>query len=249
MLIKNDKYCPLISIITVSFNSEATIERTIQSILDQKYNNIEHIIIDGLSSDKTLEIIKKYGDKVRYYSEPDEGIYDAVNKGLKLYSGEYVGFVFSDDYLFPDAIDILVKYIRKYPYKDFFFGSVRKHYGIVHGYRPWMIPFSWGFYTSFSPGFFIKRSSQKKLGFFNLKYKCSSDYDYFYKMIAKEKFKGVGTKKNELFGVFSRGGFSSKINSFDHMFECTKIRLYNQQNKILILITLVLKFITNLKRL
>jgi glycosyltransferase involved in cell wall biosynthesis len=124
MLIKNDKYCPLISIITVSFNSEATIERTIQSILDQKYNNIEHIIIDGLSSDKTLEIIKKYGDKVRYYSEPDEGIYDAVNKGLKLYSGEYVGFVFSDDYLFPDAIDILVKYIRKYPYKDFFLGQL-----------------------------------------------------------------------------------------------------------------------------
>ena len=67
MLIKNDKYSPLISIITVSFNSEATIGRTIQSILDQKYNNIEHIIIDGLSSDKTLEIIKKYGDKVRLF--------------------------------------------------------------------------------------------------------------------------------------------------------------------------------------
>ena len=244
-----NKNYPLISIITVSFNSETTIERTIRSVLDQKYKNIEYIIIDGLSKDKTIEIIKKYDDKVKYLSESDEGIYDAFNKGLKLYSGDYVGFVNSDDYLLPNAIDILVKYIKKYPDKDFFFGSVRKHWGILHGYRPWKIPFSWGFYSSHSTGFFIKRNSAKKLGFYNLKYKYSSDYDYFYRMIVKEKFKGMGTKKDEVFGVFSRGGYSSRINFFDHMVECTKIRLDNGQNKILVLISFILKFVSNLKRL
>jgi glycosyltransferase involved in cell wall biosynthesis len=244
-----NKNYPLISIITVSFNSETTIERTIRSVLDQKYKNIEYIIIDGLSKDKTIEIIKKYDDKIKYLSESDEGIYDAFNKGLKLYSGDYVGFVNSDDYLLPNAIDILVEYIKKYPDKDFFFGSVRKHWGILHGYRPWKISFSWGFYSSHSTGFFIKRDSAKKLGFYNLKYKYSSDYDYFYRMIVKEKFKGMGTKKDELFGVFSRGGYSSRINFFDHMVECTKIRLDNGQNKILVLISFILKFVSNLKRL
>lgn len=244
-----NKNYPLISIITVSFNSEATIERTIKSVLDQKYKNIEHIIIDGLSKDRTIEIIKKYNDKVKYLSEFDQGIYDAFNKGLKLYSGDYVGFVNSDDYLLPNAIDILVEYIKKYPDKDFFFGSVRKHWGILHGYRPWKISFSWGFYSSHSTGFFIKRNSAKKLGFYNLKYKHSSDYDYFYRMIVKEKFKGMGTKKDELFGVFSRGGYSSRINFFDHIVECTKIRLDNGQNKILVLISFILKFVSNLKKL
>ena len=68
-------------------------------------------------------------------------------------------------------------------------------------------------------------------------------------MIVKEKFKGMGTKKDELFGVFSRGGYSSRINFFDHMVECTKIRLDNGQNKILVLISFILKFVSNLKRL
>ena len=142
-----------------------------------------------------------------------------------------------------------MKYIKKYPDKDFFFGSVRKHWGILYGYRPWKISFSWGFYSSHSTGFFIKRNSAKKLGFYNLKYKYSSDYDYFYRMIVKEKFKGMGTKKDELFGVFSRGGYSSRIDFFDHMVECTKIRLDNGQNKIFVLISFILKFVSNLKRL
>jgi glycosyltransferase involved in cell wall biosynthesis len=249
MLSKN-KYNPLISIITVCYNSEETLARTIESIINQTYKNIEYIIIDGASTDSTLKIIKKYDHKIsKWISEKDKGIYDAFNKGLKLYSGNYVGFVNSDDFLLPNAIDILVEYIKKYPDKDFFFGSVRKHWGILHGYRPWKILFSWGFYSSHSTGFFIKRNSAKKLGFYNLKYKYSSDYDYFYRMIVKEKFKGIGTKKTEIFGVFSRGGYSSRINFFDHMVECTKIRLDNGQNKILVLISFILKFVSNLKRL
>ena len=82
----------------------------------------------------------------------------------------------------------------------------------------------------------------KIVGKYNLKYKLSSDYDYFYRMIVKHRLKGIGTKKNELFGHFQRGGFSSKHKFFDHLVECTRIRLDNNQNKLMVLVTVVIKF-------
>ena len=241
---------PLISIVTVSLNSQKTIQRTIDSVKNQIYKNIEYIIIDGGSEDKTVSIIKNNSTTVKkWVSENDNGIYDAFNKGLRIFSGDYIGFLNSDDYLLPDAMNILVNYINKNPNKDFFFGSVKKHWGILHGYKPWKIFYTWGFYSSHSSGFYIKREAAKIVGNYNLKYKYSADYDYFYKMIVKHKLKGVGTKKNEVFGVFSRGGFSSKINFFDHMCECTKIRLDNGQNKLIVLLTFFIKYIFNLKKL
>lgn len=96
---KNDN--PLITVITVSFNSAKTIEKTILSVLDQTYKNIEYIIIDGGSTDGTLEIIKKYNDRVSYWiSEKDGGIYDAMNKGIDASNGKYLNFMNSDDYFF-----------------------------------------------------------------------------------------------------------------------------------------------------
>ena len=241
---------PLISIITVCYNSENSIAKTIESIISQRYKNIEFIIIDGKSQDKTLSIINNYKSKIsKIISEKDDGIYDAFNKGLKLASGDLIGFVNSDDVLTPESLEILVKYYNNYPKKDFFFGAVKKHWGVLHGYKPWKINFTWGFYSSHSTGFFIKKDAAKIVGTYNTKYKYSADYDYFYRMIVKHKLKGIGTKKNELFGIFARGGFSSKINFFDHLVECTKIRLDNGQNKIIVLITIIFKFITNIKRL
>lgn len=240
---------PLISIITVSLNSDKTIQRTIDSVKKQTYKNIEYIIIDGGSIDNTLEIIKKNSSNItKWISEKDNGIYDAFNKGLNIFSGDFIGFLNSDDYLYPNAIETLVNYINTYPEKDFFFGSVKKHWGILHGYKPWKIFYSWGFYSSHSSGFYIKKEAAKIVGTYNLKYKYSADYDYFYRMIVKLKLKGVATKKNEVFGVFSRGGFSSKIDFFDHMCECTKIRVDNGQNKFLVLLTFIIKYIFNLKR-
>jgi len=248
--LNQNKLDPLISIITVCYNSEKTIQRTIESIINQTYNNIEFIVIDGKSNDGTLNIIDKYKDHIsKLISEKDNGIYDAFNKGLSLCSGDLIGFVNSDDILMPNALEILVKYYNKYPKRDFFFGAVKKHWGIMHGYKPWKIHFTWGFYSSHSTGFFIKKKAAEQVGFYNTKYKYSADYDYFYRMIVKLKLSGIGTKKNELFGVFSRGGYSSTINFFDHMNECTRIRLDNKQNKILVLFTIILKFIMNLKRL
>jgi glycosyltransferase involved in cell wall biosynthesis len=240
---------PTISIITVVLNGEKTIEETINSVLNQKYNNLQYIILDGGSNDKTNEIINKYKDKIYYYkSEKDLGIYDAFNKGLDVANGDLIGFINSDDVFTNNALDILIKYYYKYPDKDFFFGAVKKHYAVLHGFKPWKIRFSWGFYSSHSSGFFIKKSAAEKVGKYNLKYKYSSDYDYFYRMIVKHKLKGIGTKKNELFGIFRRGGFSSRTDFTEHMIEELRIRRDNNQSLIILFFIFLVKIIFNYRK-
>jgi len=239
----------LVSIITVVKNNKLHLEETIKSILNQKNKNFEYIIIDGNSNDGTLDIIRKYEDKIDYWvSDIDYGIYDAFNKGLKYAKGEYIGFVNSDDLLTKNALEILEKYIKKNPNIDFIFGSVKKHWGVLHGYKPWKIHLAWSFYSSHSTGFYIKKKAADKVGKYNLKYKYSADYDYFYRMIVEHKLKGIGTKKNELFGIFRRGGFSSKIEFIDHFFETIEIRIDNNQNKYLVLLIFILKFLKNLNK-
>ena len=149
---------PKISIITVVLNSEKFLEETIKSVLDQNYNNLEYIIIDGGSTDKSLDIVEKYKKKISFFlSEKDNGIYDAFNKGLARATGDIIGIVNSDDIYTKDAFKIILKYFNQYPEKDFYFGAVEKHYATLYGYKPWKIKFSWGFYSSHSSGFFIKR--------------------------------------------------------------------------------------------
>jgi len=240
---------PLVTIITVVKNGEKFIHETFESIFKQSYKNFEYIVIDGGSSDETINKIKQNEDKIDYWiSESDDGIYDAFNKGLTLARGELIGFCNSDDVLLPNALEILFKYYNENIDKDFFFGSVKKHWGVLHGYRPWKIYWSWGFYSSHSTGFFIKKNSAKKNGFYNLKYKHSSDYDYFYRMIVKNKMKGVATKKNEIFGIFRRGGYSSKISFFDHFIEEITIRLDNGQNRLLVLFIFIYKFLKHFRK-
>jgi glycosyltransferase involved in cell wall biosynthesis len=245
----NNSKRPLITIITVTKNSEKFLETTIKSVTNQTNKNFEYILIDGGSTDNTLNIIKKYQNKINYWvSEDDKGIYSAFNKGLSLSQGGYIGFVNSDDKLKKKALSILGKYIRQYPDLDFFFGTVKKHWGVLHGYKPWKIFYSWGFYTSHSTGFYIKTESAKKIGYYNLKYKYSSDFDYLYRMIVKFKMKGIAVKKNELFGIFRRGGFSSKVRFIDHVMEDYRIRINNGQNVILILLIFFYKIIKNIKK-
>ena len=112
---------PVISIITVVLNGEKTIEETIKSVLNQKYKNLQYILLDGGSKDGTIKIINKYKDKIYYFkSEKDLGIYDAFNKGLDVANGDLIGFINSDDIFTDNALDILNKYYCKYPDKDFF---------------------------------------------------------------------------------------------------------------------------------
>lgn len=108
----------LVSIITVCFNSEKHIEQTIQSVVGQTYAPIEYIIIDGLSEDKTMNIVKTYAQKytsvIKYVSEKDTGIYNAMNKGLRMATGELIGIINSDDWYELDAVETVVKAYEKY---------------------------------------------------------------------------------------------------------------------------------------
>ena len=237
-----------ISIITVTKNSEAYLQDTIDSLSRQTYQNFEHIIIDGASSDQTLNIIKKNSDKIsKWISEPDQGLYYAMNKGLNFCTGEIIGILNSDDVYFPDALSTVNDYFTKNEI-DFLFGSVLKH-KLMHGFYPKKIHWTFGFYTTHSVGFFIKRTSQNKIGPYNTKYKWSADYDNFYKMIVKHKMKGMATKKNEVFGKFRLGGLSSSIKYIYFLKENNQIRLDNGQNKIIVFTIFVLRLLRNFKRL
>lgn len=120
-----------VSILTVSFNSEKTISRTIESVLQQTYPNIEYIIVDGASTDCTMQIVEEYRERFqqkgiayRYISESDKGIYDAMNKGIKMSSGALIGIINSDDWYEPNAVSCAVENYEKYAY-DLFYGDLR----------------------------------------------------------------------------------------------------------------------------
>lgn len=116
---------PLVSVITVSLNSEGSIEKTIRSVIDQTYRNIEYLVIDGGSTDGTLDIIRENENYIAYWlSEPDRGIYDAMNKGIVLCRGEIIGIINSDDWYLPDAIEQVVKAYREHRDVDVFFGDL-----------------------------------------------------------------------------------------------------------------------------
>ena len=238
-----------ISVVTVTKNSEKYLEENIQSLSNQTYRNFEHIIIDGASTDKTIKIIKKNSNKItKWISEPDEGLYFAMNKGIKLCTGDIIGILNSDDIYYPEALSIVNRYFSKNKNLDFLFGSVHKH-KLMHGYFPKKIKWTFGFYTAHSVGFFIKKKSQFNVGFYDTQYKYSADYDLFYKMIVKSKMFGISTNKDEILGRFRPGGISSKIKYLDFLKENNRIRINNGQNIFFVYFIFILRLIRNFKNL
>ena len=237
-----------ISVITVTKNSEKFLEENIESLSKQTYKNFEHIIIDGKSTDKTIDIIKKNSSKIsKWISEPDNGLYDAMNKGIKLSEGDVIAILNSDDIYYQKALEIVNNYFSKYDNLDFIFGSVHKH-KLMHGYYPKKIYWTFGFYTTHSVGFFIKKSSQMKVGFYDTQYKFSADYDLFYRMIVKNKMYGISTKKNEILGKFRQGGLSSRIKYLDFLKENNRIRINNGQNILVVYIIFILRLLKNFRK-
>ncbi len=237
-----------ISIITVTKNSEQYLEKNILSVSKQKYKNYEHIIIDGKSTDRTIDIINRHKKKIKYFiSEKDKGLYDAMNKGIKKSTGDIIGVLNSDDVYYNETLDIVNRYFNKYKKLDFLFGSVNK-YKLLHGYYPQKIKWSFGFYSTHSIGFFIKKEAHKKVGFYNIKYKYSADYDLFYRLIVKKKMIGMATKKSEVFGKFRSGGLSSRIRYIDFLKECTQIRLDNKQNFFIVYLIFFARLLRNYKK-
>ena len=230
-----------ITIITVVKNNKNTLEKCIKSVLNQNYENLEYIIIDGNSSDGTDEIINKYRNNInKIIREKDDGIWDAMNKGIRHANGDIIGFLNSDDYYFDNTLETVNKYFSKNEI-DFLFGSVEK-YKLLHGYKPWLVKWSFGFYTSHSVGFFIKTDKHKEVGLYDSRF-FSADLDFFYKLIAKHKMIWLSSKKDEIFGKFNRGGFSSKINYIDHLMDLNQIRIKNNQNKFFVYFLFLIKII------
>ena len=239
---KDKKKNPLISIIMVVLNIKKYIQKSINSVVNQNYKNFELIIIDGKSTDGTLNILKKNNLKIDFWiSRKDKGLYDAMNIGIKLSRGSIISILNSDDIYYKNALKTAAEYFTKYKKIDFLFGSVIKH-KLLYGYKPWKIYWSFGFYSAHSIGFFIRKKAQKKVGYYNTKYKYSADYDLFYRMIVKHKLIGMATKKDEIFGKFRRGGISSKISFREYLNETVKIRLDNGQNILLVSIIFLLKY-------
>jgi len=240
LLINNPiKKKPFFSIITVAKNDEKNIEKTIKSVTQQSFTNYEYLIVDGKSSDQTIAKIRKFKKKINILiSEEDDGIYYAMNKGIKFANGEIIVFINSGDLFTKNALEIVYNKFKKNKQIDCVFGTVLRHYTqksiLKSGFNLKKLIYNFDFATAHSTGFFLKKKLYNLLNNFNTKYKCSADYDIYYKILLKLKLNADSTSKKQLVGIVASGGFSSKISFFKHLKEETQIRSDNNQNIFLI---------------
>ena len=190
-----NKQLPKISVITVTFNSEKTIEETINSVRSQNYKSIEHIIIDGASSDNTLKIIESYSESIAFtLSEPDDGIYHAFNKGLSKATGEIIAILNSDDVFFDAEVISLVAETFIQTRSDLVYGDtiMVKEDNLESVVRHWkssnFIPGSFrnGWHPP-HPSFFVRKSVYEKFGYFDTSIDVSADFELMLRFMEKNK--------------------------------------------------------------
>jgi len=235
ILIRKKANKTFFSIVTVVKNAEKDILQTIRSLKEQTFKNFEYLIIDGKSTDDTIKNIMKSKKYINLLiSEKDKGIYYAMNKALKFVNGKVIVFINAGDIFVKNGLLIIHKKFKKNPSADFVFGTVKRHYVestiLKYGFNKQRLKYNFDFATAHSTGFFIKKRAMNLIGKYNTIFKCSADYDLYYRALIKFNLKGDSTKKNELVGIFKSGGFSSKISFFNQLLEETKIRLHNKQN-------------------
>jgi len=186
-----------VSVVTVCHNSVNNIEATIKNVLFQSYNNIEYIVIDNCSTDGTRDIIAKYKDKIaKIISEPDNGIYDAMNKGIKLSTGDIIGTLNSDDiYADRTIISQMVRFIEKgnldAAYGDLVYVTQKNIERFVRFWRPgeykkgafrhgWVLP---------HPTFFCRKDIFERFGYFNTTFQIAADFELMLRFVEKHKIK------------------------------------------------------------
>lgn len=204
-----------ISIVTVVLNREKVIERCIQSVFNQTYSDIEYIVIDGGSSDGTLRILNKYKKKINILiSEKDNGIYDAMNKGVALATGDFVYFLNSDDELYDkNVIEDVVKVMEKNPNGGYFYGGIVCKNIFEGGTESIAMEEITNLQIKLGKNIphlslFSKRKLFDEIGGFDTKYKVNADYEWECRLV-KNKCKGFFVKK--IIGFYDQTGFSSKI--------------------------------------
>lgn len=204
-----------ISIVTVCYNSDKTIEETFKSVKEQTFNNIEYIVIDGNSTDNTISIIKKYSNIISYWkSEKDQGLYDAINKGISIATGDYVGILNSDDTFYrPSTIAEIASFLIKNPNVDAIVGDIVQHNGrkIIRKYSSinWTPEKLKNGFMPPHPSMFIKTELFRKFGNYTLGYKIAADYEliirYFLKNNIDYKYSGIITTSMAVGGASSSG--------------------------------------------
>ena len=210
-----------ISIVTVSFNGAETIRDTIESVLNQTYSDIEYIVVDGNSSDNTLDIIKEYepdfSGRMHWVSEPDKGLYDAMNKGIHLATGDFVGILNSDDTFFnTEVIEVLANFHQQNDL-DASVGNIVQHSAEgkllrIYSAKNWSPQkLKIGFMPP-HPSIFFKRELFEKLGYYHLDFVISADYELIVRFFLKHKiiwrYSGI-TTTTMLVGGLSSSGYKS----------------------------------------
>lgn len=208
-----------VSIITVVYNNAQTIKDAIDSVLSQTYKNIEYIIIDGASTDGTVEIVKSYGDKIAaFVSEPDRGLYDAMNKGIALATGEIVGILNSDDFYIDNRV--IERVVREFEekevdsvYADLVYvkhenlDKAVRYYDSRH-FSPEKFAYGW---MPAHPTFFVKRWVYEKYGVFRTDLKIGADFDILARFLYTHKISYSYIK--EVLVKMRVGGVSTSFSS------------------------------------
>lgn len=186
-----------ITVITVCYNSATTIAETLRSVRQQRYGNIEHIVVDGGSNDDTLRILAAEGGHLtQLISERDGGLYDAMNKGIQMATGDIIGFLHSDDLFFDD--DVLIRISAAFSisdadavYGDLFYVSKVNPDVVVRYWKAGEFSrdsLSWGWMPP-HPTFYVRRSVYQRLGIFDLRYRISADYDTVLRFLGMAKIR------------------------------------------------------------
>ena len=226
---------PTLSIITINYNNAVGLLKTIQSVINQSFNDFEFIIIDGNSDDESTELIKKYANKIAYsISEPDDGIYFAQNKGISIAKGEYFLFLNSGDFLISN--DVLQKVFMLNSKEDILACDMVFDYGngkLLNKSQPDTLTYFYMMESSlWHPATFIKGDLFKKYDTYDTDYKIASDYDFFLKttIVNNVSYKHISV----VLSVFDTSGISSNIKNLEkHQLERLTIqRKYFAQNLI-----------------
>jgi glycosyltransferase involved in cell wall biosynthesis len=205
----------VISIITVTYNSAATLAYTLESVKDQDYKHVEHILVDGGSSDDTVDIIKSYPHVKKWVSEKDNGLYDAINKGIGMASGDVIGILNSDDFypgkgVLSSIAETFIGQKVDAVYGDIAFvnpdklDKVVRHYSSRH-FAPHK--FAYG-YMPAHPSFYVKKDIHNKFGLYKPGYKIAADYELLMRFIYKHHISYAYI--NEILVYMRTGGVSNK---------------------------------------
>lgn len=181
------------SVITPSFRQGRFIDRTIQSVLSQNFSNIEYVICDGGSDDETLDILKQYGDRIRWISEPDRGQADAVNKGITMTTGEIIAWINSDDIYYPEAFEVIDRIFKDNPEIQIVYGQadwIDEEDKILQAFPTETWNYRHLIETCYlcQPAVFFKRSLIEKLGYLNTSLEYCMDYELWLRYGEYTKF-------------------------------------------------------------